>query len=218
MTHAHWPFFDLKITTPRLELRYPNDEDLFALAGILSEGIHDPATMPFSEPWTRAASPDLERNALRYWWSRRASLAPDDWALAFAVLDEGELVGIQDVIAKQFAVLRTVVTGSWLIRRAQGRGIGKEMRAAVLHFAFDGLGAAEAHTGAFEDNPASLGVTRSLGYQPNGSALKAREGVPVRMLEFVLTRERWMESRRDGIAITGLEPCLPLLGLPEIGG
>jgi RimJ/RimL family protein N-acetyltransferase len=218
MTHAHWPLFDLKITTPRLELRYPNDDDLFALAGILSEGIHDPAMMPFSEPWTRAESPDLERNALRYWWSRRASLAPDNWTLAFAVFDEGEIVGIQDVIAKQFAVARTVITGSWLIRRAQGHGIGKEMRAAVLHFAFEGLRAVEACTGAFEDNPASLGVTRSLGYQPNGSALNAREGAPVRMLEFVLTRERWMERRRDDIAITGLGPCLPLLGLAEIGG
>jgi RimJ/RimL family protein N-acetyltransferase len=218
MTHAHWPFFDLKITTPRLDLRYPNDDDLFALAGILSEGIHDPATRPFSEPWTRVESPDLERNALRFWWSRRASLTPDDWTLAFAVFDEGEIVGVQDVIAKQFAVARTVVTGSWLIQRAQGHGIGKEMRAAVLHFAFEGLGVVEAYTGAFEDNRASLGVTRSLGYQPNGSALNAREGAPVRMLEFVLTRERWMERRRDDIAVTGLEPCLPLLGLPEIGG
>jgi RimJ/RimL family protein N-acetyltransferase len=218
MTHAHWPFFDLKITTPRLELRYPNDDDLFALVGVLSEGIHDPATMPFSEPWTRAESPDLERNALRFWWSQRASLAADNWALAFGVFDDEEIVGIQEVSAKQFVVARTVVTGSWLIRRAQGRGIGKEMRAAVLHLAFDGLGAVEAYTGAFEDNPASLGVTRSLGYQQNGSALNAREGAPVRMLEFVLTRARWMEGHRDEIAITGLEPCLPLLGLAEIGG
>lgn len=218
MTHAHWPLFDLKLTTPRLELRYPTDDVLYALADVLSDGIHDPALMPFTEPWTRAESPELERNALRFWWSRRASLTHDDWSLPFAVLDGGEVVGIQDVSGKHFAVTRSVLTGSWLLRRAQGRGIGKEMRAAVLHLAFAGLGAIEAYTGAFEDNPASLGVTRALGYEPNGSYLHAREGDPVRTLKFVMTRASWEVQRRGDIEITGLEHCLPLLGMSESGG
>jgi hypothetical protein len=67
MANPHWPLFDLRIVTPRLELRYPSDDDLFALAGILAEGIHDPETMPFSEPWTRAEPPELERNGLLFW-------------------------------------------------------------------------------------------------------------------------------------------------------
>ena len=44
--------------------------------------------------------------------------------------------------------------GSWLGRAFQGRGFGKEMRAAVLGFAFDGLGARVAETSAFLDNAA----------------------------------------------------------------
>jgi RimJ/RimL family protein N-acetyltransferase len=212
MAHDHWPFFALRITTPRLELRYPNDDDLSALAGILSEGIHDPSTMPFSEPWTRASSPELERNALQFWWSRRASLAPDSWALPFAVFEDGEPLGVQDLVAKQFHTARTVLTGSWILQRAQGRGAGKEMRAAVLHLAFAGLGAVEAYTSAFEDNPASLGVTRALGYRPNGSFVDAREGTAVRHLEFSLRRADWEPQRRHDITIWGLEPCLPLLG------
>ena len=158
MANPHWPLFDLRIVTPRLELRYPSDDNLFALAAILAEGIHDPETMPFSEPWTRAESPELERNGLRFWWSRRGALLPDNWTLPFAVFEHGDLVGVQDVFAKHFATTRTVTTGSWLVQRAQGHGIGKEMRAAVLHFAFAGLSAVEAYTDAFEDNPASLGV------------------------------------------------------------
>ena len=213
MAHRHWPLFDLRISTPRLELRYPSDADLLALAELLSEGIHDPTAMPFSEPWTRAESPELERNALKFWWSRRASIAPEDWTLPFAVLDGGAVVGVQDVGAKQFAITRAVHTGSWLVRRAQGRGIGKEMRAAVLQFAFAGLGAVEAYTDAFEDNPASLGVTRALGYEPNGSSLFAHEGAPARAFDFVMTRERWQQRRRDDIEMGGLEPCLPLLGI-----
>jgi RimJ/RimL family protein N-acetyltransferase len=214
MANPHWPLFDLRIVTPRLELRYPTDDVLFALAGILAEGIHDPATMPFSEPWTRASSPELERNALRFWWSRRASLVPDDWALSFAVFEHGSVVGVQDVFAKRFATTRTVTTGSWLVQRAHGQGIGKEMRAAVLHLAFAGLGAVEAHTDAFADNPASLGVTRALGYEPNGTHLDDREGASVRVLDFMLTRSKWDAHRRGDIEVIGLDACVPLLLSP----
>ena len=48
-----WPFFGLRIRTPRLELRYPSDGDLLAVAALAAEGIHEPDTMPFSVPWTR---------------------------------------------------------------------------------------------------------------------------------------------------------------------
>ena len=44
-----WPFAALRVTTPRLELRYPDDDDLVALAHLAAEGIHDPASMPFDE-------------------------------------------------------------------------------------------------------------------------------------------------------------------------
>jgi RimJ/RimL family protein N-acetyltransferase len=213
-----WPLFGLRIVTPSLELRYPGDDDLFALAAILSDGIHDPATMPFFVPWTRVASPELERNALQFWWSRRASLSAGNWSLPFAVFEHGLPVGIQDVMATDFSTARTVTTGSWLVQRAQGRGIGKEMRAAVLHFAFDGLGAVEAYTGAFNDNPASLGVTRGLGYAPNGSVLRVREGHPARILEFVLSRATWEAVRRADIEVEGLGPCRPLLGSEDTGG
>jgi RimJ/RimL family protein N-acetyltransferase len=212
MEHEHWPFFALTITTPRLVLRYPNDDDLFALAAVLADGIHDPDLMPFNEPWTRAESPELERNSLRHWWGLRAALSPDEWHLPMAVFDDGEPVGVQGIGSRHFAVTRTVETGSWLVQRAQGRGIGKEMRAAVLHLAFAELGTVEAYTGAYDDNPASLGVTRSLGYEANGTELRAREGQPARMLSYVMTRSRWESRRRTDITIEGLDPCLPFLG------
>jgi RimJ/RimL family protein N-acetyltransferase len=43
-----------------------------------------------------------------------------------------------------------------------------QMRAAVLALAFDGLEAQSAVSAAFEDNPASLGVSRKLGYRDDG--------------------------------------------------
>jgi RimJ/RimL family protein N-acetyltransferase len=122
------------------------------------------------------------------------------------------MIGQQDIQADGFEVRRVVETGSWLGRAHQGRGAGREMRAAVLHLAFAGLGAARAETGAFADNPASLGVTRSLGYEPNGEAVFDRQGTAARMLRFAMTREAWEARRRDDIEISGLEPCRPLLG------
>jgi RimJ/RimL family protein N-acetyltransferase len=206
-----WPFAALRIATPRLELRYPDDDDLVALAHLAAEGIHDAERMPFSTPWTRAPSPELERNALQHSWGRRAALARDDWSLPFVVRVAGETLGVQDVSAKQFAVRRTVETGSWLVQRAQGRGIGTEMRAAVLHFAFAGLGAEEALSGSFADNPASAAVSRHHGYEANGEEIFDREGEPARMQRWVLTRAKWTPHRRDDVTIEGLGACLPLL-------
>jgi len=41
-------------------------------------------------------------------------------------------------------------------------------RAAVLQLAFQGLGAQQAVSAAFEGNPASLRVSRKLGYRDDG--------------------------------------------------
>lgn len=213
MLSRHWPLFDLRILTPRLELRYPSDDDLATLADLAAQPVHDPAFMPFTTPWTRAASPARERNALRFWWGLRAALDVDDWTLPFMVLDDGESVGVQDLRGTRFAVTRSVMTGSWLVRRHHGLGVGKEMRAAVLHLAFAGLDAHEAHTAAFADNLASLGVTRSLGYQSDGSQIDDREGLAVRHLRFRLTRADWEQRRRTDVTIENLGPCLDLLGL-----
>jgi RimJ/RimL family protein N-acetyltransferase len=213
MLSDHWPLFGLRIRTPRLELRYPSDDDLATLADLTRQPIHDPDFMPFTSTWTRAASPQRERDALRFWWRLRANLDVDDWSLPFMVLDDGEAVGVQDLKGTHFPVTRSVLTGSWLVRRHQGQGVGKEMRAAVLHFAFAGLDAVEAHTSAFEDNPASLGVTRAIGYNANGSQIDDREGRPVRHQRFVLTRTEWEKRQRTDITIDNLEPCVEFLGL-----
>jgi RimJ/RimL family protein N-acetyltransferase len=206
-----WPFAALRVTTPRVVLRYPDDDDLVARARLAAEGIHDPAAMPFYVPWTRIESPELERNVLQHGWGRRASLTRDDWSLPFTVCIDDEPIGVQDVFAKQFAVRRTVETGSWLTQRAQGAGVGTEMRAAALHLAFAGLGAEEAHSGSFADNPASAWVSRHNAYEANGEEILEREGEPARMQRWVLTRAKWMPSRRDDITIEGLDACLPLL-------
>jgi RimJ/RimL family protein N-acetyltransferase len=212
VSHPYWPFFDLRIRTPRLELRVPQDDELVVLARLAAAGVHDAGFMPFNVPWTERPSPDLERRLLQWNWRCRAECSFESWRLSFAVLDAGRVIGVQDVRAQDFARVRTVSTGSWLGREHQGHGSGKEMRAAVLHFAFAGLGAVIAQSAAFVDNAPSIGVSRALGYVSDGEELVLRRDEAVRHLRFRLERDEWARRRRDDIELDGLEPCLSLLG------
>ncbi len=210
---SRWPLFDLTLRTPRLELRLPTDSDLAALADLAAAGVHDPVEMPFLVPWTDTDPDQRARNVLQWHWRCRGELTADNWRLEFAVFEAGRCVGTQGLHAEDFRRRRTVTTGSWVGLAHQGRGIGTGMRAAVLHLAFAGLGAERAETEAFEDNAASLVVTRRLGYEPSGDAVLLRRGQPARCLRFRLSREQWAPGRRDDVTIDGLDPCLPLLGL-----
>ena len=164
----HWPFFALRVRTPRLEVRVPDDEIGVQLGELAVRGVHDPASTPFAIPWTDAPADELPRNSLQHYWLCRAQLRPEAWHLSLAALVDGEVVGAGGIAAEEFARRRTFETGSWMGQAFQGRGLGFEFRQACLHLGFAGLGAEVATTGAWHDNAASLGVTAKLPYVPNG--------------------------------------------------
>ena len=125
----------------------------------------------------------------------RAAIAPEAWSLQFAIARRrARSSAARSCPREDFAGSRSVLSGSWLTASAQGRGIGTEMRAAVLHLAFAGLGALEAQTSAWIDNPASQRVSLRLGYLPDGEPLIARRGEPTPHLRFRLTREAWEQT------------------------
>jgi len=95
----------------------------------------------------------------------------------------------------------------------QGKGIGTEMRAAVLHLAFAGLGAEHARSDAFDDNPASLGVSRKLGYTDDGIDRLVVRGKPVVSQRLRLDRSTWEATHTVPVTIGGLQPCLHMFGL-----
>ena len=212
MPHPYWPLYDIVIRTPRLELRLPDEGQLVDLARLAGEGVHDPSWMPMTG-WTDQPSPQLERGVLHWHWGRRANWRPEDWGFEVVVVVDGSVVGTQGMAARDFAKLRGVETGSWLGLRYQGKGIGKEMRAAILHFAFEGLGALEATSAFWHDNAPSRAVSASLGYEPNGERWAVRRDVRDREEIVRLTRARWLEHQRDDIEIEGLsDACLELFG------
>ena len=212
-THPYWPLFDIRVRTPRLEIRLPTDDEIVALIRVVDEqGIHDPAVMPFQISFTDQPSPQRQRGSMQWFWRCRAEWSPDNWKFSGAVFVDGAVVGVQDLMATDFRMLRSVNTGSWLGRDAQGKGLGKEMRAAILHLAFEGLGARQANSGAFLDNAASAATSRSLGYEDNGVDAARQRDQAGAVQRFLLTRTRWEERRRDDITIEGLEGCLDMFG------
>jgi len=156
-----WPLFDLTLTTPRLELRPITDQDIPAAVSAACSGIHDPARNPFSTPWTELPADELGPNMARWYWRSRGGFTPENWTLLLGIWHEGQFIGCQDVGAKDFATLKTVRTGSWLKQSVQGRGLGREMRAAVVLWAFDWLGAEVAESEAAAAPAAKPGAPKS---------------------------------------------------------
>jgi RimJ/RimL family protein N-acetyltransferase len=164
-------------------------------------------------------SPDTERQLLQRHWRALAHWKPGSWHLPLAVFLAAEPVGMQDLWAEEFAQRRSVGTGSWITRTRQGRGYGTEARAAVLDLAFGHLGVLEALTEYTEGNHASERVSRKLGYVPNGQRAAHRDDAgPVTEYQLRLDRPAWeSHARRDRVTVTGLGPCLPMLGLTGSG-
>lgn len=169
-----FPPFALRVTGGPLELRVLRDDDLPELVDLVRGGIQTPGLpMPFlfawhEEPFAPGSPQGFPTTSLRWWWTQRATFAPDDWRLALTVRRNGDLVGMQDLHAKDFAHTRQVMTGSWLGRAHQGTGTGTLMRQLVVGFAFDELDADRCESGYIVGNHASAAVSRKVGYVDNG--------------------------------------------------
>lgn len=215
MNPQWWPLAQLRLNTPTLELRLPSEDDLHALATLAALGVHDPLVQPFEYPWTDVPPAERARSTLQYQWTQWGMWRPEHWTLELAVVRDGTVVGIQSMSAANFAVVRQVSTGSWLGHAHQGHGIGTEMRAAILYLAFAGLGAQDAVSAAFADNPASLRVSRKLGYADDGISRSMRRGQPAMSRRLRLSLASWEANQTVPVTIRGLEPCLPMFGITD---
>ena len=207
-TLAHlFPAFGLSITLGDLQLRLMRDSDFPAYARLLHDDIFDPAFEESMFPWAALEPRERIRAALNYQWTRRATLAPESWALPFGIWWKGRLIGSQEISAKQFDITRSVRTGSWLTRSHHGQGLGTLARQAVLVFAFDHLRATRAETEAVETNVPSLRVSRKLGYEPNGQGISVTDGRACTMTRMLLTPDTFVRPTGD-VHVTGLSPNL----------
>lgn len=212
-----WPMLAISIRTPAVELFVPGQDTLEPLARLAARGIYDPQNQYLPRTpvggWEDVESPEAERRFLRYYWAAFADWRPERWNLILGARLGDCVVGVQEIGAQHFALTRTVSTGSWVGQQFQGAGHGKAMRDAVLHLAFDGMGAERADTAAWITNEASLGVSRAVGYQDNGTTTRAAEGKRVEQVNLTLRRSDWSPSP-EGCVVTGLSrDAFEMLGL-----
>ncbi|HEY0240360.1 MAG TPA: GNAT family N-acetyltransferase [Friedmanniella sp.] len=206
-----WPPSGLVVSSGDLTLTPIIDDDLPGLVDLVLSGVHEPERLPFLTPWTRTPPDSMPAMFAGYHWSQRAAFAADHVSVDLAVRRAGELVGTQGFAGGPYAITRTAETGSWLAQRFQGQGIGTRMRQAVCTFLFDHLGAAEVKSAAWVDNPASLAVSRNVGYREGDLARKVREGALVLERRLVLRPEDLV--RGDPVEVSGAEPLRTFLGV-----
>ena len=202
------PLYGMRIGTPRLELRLPTEAELVELYEVAAGGIHPPEEMPFGVAWTDDLT---EESFLAYHHSTRETWSPESWKIDLGTWLDGVLVGVQGIAADGYAEKRTIGTGSWLGRRFQGRGVGTEMRTAVVELAFRELGAVAVTSSVFESNAASRRVSDRLGYRLVGRDTMSPRGVPKPHLQLRLERGEWRGAPFP-VEIEGVEACLPLFG------
>jgi RimJ/RimL family protein N-acetyltransferase len=208
-----WPLFGLTVRTARLELRLPRDEEIAELASLAGRGVHRPDERPFLTPWTDGEPEDRARNVLQGHWEGLGSWSAEDWGLSLGAFDDREPLGIVTLGARDFSVVREVKTSSWLGLEYQGQGYGTEARIGLLTLAFDHLGAEAALTEVFQDNHSSQGVSRKLGYEPDGISRDARGDEALVSDRLRLTRQRWLEQDRPSPEVSGLDACRAMFGV-----
>ncbi|MGI8947888.1 MAG: GNAT family N-acetyltransferase [Ornithinimicrobium sp.] len=210
-----FPPLGLRITVGPLQLRGLSDEHLPELCELAEAGIHAPERMPFAYPWTDAPAGELPRIAAAYHWRCRAAWSPGQWSLQLGVWHDGQLVGCQGLETSDYLVTRSAETGSWLGLAHQGRGIGTAMRRAICAFAFDHLDAQEITSGAFTDNPASLAISRKVGYTNNGiRRMKRREDDLAHNQQLTLTPDRLVRGEHP-LQVEGLAAVRASIGLAD---
>ncbi|MGC4941486.1 GNAT family N-acetyltransferase [Kribbella sp. DT2] len=207
MLNTHWPLRHLRLTTERLVLRPPTDEELAAIADVAAGGISRPGEYAFLNAWPYLPPPERARRVMQMYWSHLGAWTQDEWELSLGVFHDDTPLGMVGLMGSEFGVLREVKTWSWLGLAHQRKGYGTEARIALLHLAFEGLDAEAARTEVFQDNAGSQGVSRRLGYRPDGISRDVLHGKPVISDRLRLTREDWFGVERPKVEITGLDEC-----------
>lgn len=208
-----WPPFVREIAVGPGSLSLVRDDDLPELAALVLDGIHAPADMPFTFPWTEGSVDVVRLRLLQYQWAQRASMSPEAWTLENTVRFEGEIVGCQGISTKNYLVTRTGETGSWLGIKHQGRGIGTLMGQALCAFMFDHLGAAEATSAAFVDDPRSLAVSEKVGYQHNGRERTMRRDGEMAVSQRLVVTADTLNRPAAELTVSGADSLQEFLGL-----
>ena len=204
-----FPPSGLRVTAGPVELRPLRDDDLAAYAALVTDDLYpgEEREADFVFGWWHESQREGALPSLRWIWRQRADFTPAAWRFTLGVFEGGRLIGMQDLGATDFAVLRLVTSGSLLHPDARGRGLGTLMRRAVLTLAFDHLGAVRAESRATLDNARSRRVSAKVGYIEDGTALRAEGDQAITEVRMVVTPDSFIRGP-EPVTVAGLTPAL----------
>lgn len=167
------------LVTRRLTLRPPLEVDAEAIAVALQNPN-------ITHMLTSVPSPYSVDDALSFINEANA----DENSVHMSIYHQ-RLLGIVSVSPKNG---NSADLGYWLDQPAWSKGYATEAARAVLSHAFRKFGHSEIHSGAYEDNPASLAVLSKLGFEETGTTQQHFNGTrnceaPCKRV--LLTRERF---------------------------
>ncbi|SKO16278.1 GNAT family N-acetyltransferase [Mycobacteroides abscessus] len=187
--------------------------DAEMLACSAYEPFHLPDYQPFSSAWSNGTNAE-RRDRYRRWIIQTMDQASfSDLTIVLMAMLDARVVGSTSLrIDNTLVGERTVRTGSWLIRAAQGRGLGRMMRRCVLELAFGHLRVTTAYSEAFRDNHRSVSVNLLSGYlEMAAETIATAEGLR-ELVSFVLTRRKWIdEYKASPVSISGTLELVSLL-------
>lgn len=210
-----FPPFGLRLRCGPLELRCVREDDIQEISELIAGGIYDAEDfLPFLRRWAEDPPELIPANTMRFYWGTFAAFQPEAWHLVLAVREHGRIVGVQDLVTKNFPITRSIDTGSWLGRPHQGRGLGTLMRQAVCAFGFDELGAVQMASGYLDENHRSAGVSRKVGYTFNGRVRMVHpDGGQVRVEEKVLLLPQNFNRAPHPLEVAGADAFRSFIGL-----
>ena len=199
------------LRTPRLELRPDDDAGLLELVDVAYAGVHPPERD--AVPARRGPTPIRATSAAGCCSTSGRSgprWRPERWALHFLVRRRrpGDRHAEPDRRAASACCVRSAPAPGWA--GSTRAGLGTEMRAAVLQFAFDHLGAQRARSTAFSDNAASLPGLGRAGLPPRRHAQPSRRrGGQHSVIRLLLDRDRLRPSATGRCEVDGCRavPC-----------
>jgi RimJ/RimL family protein N-acetyltransferase len=208
-----WPLFGLRLVSGSVVLRLPREHEIAELARVAATGVHHATERPFLTPWAEGSPEQRSRFVLREHWTSLASWTIDRWQLSLGVFVDDQPAGIVAIRAVDFPIVREVTSSSWLGLAHQGRGFGTDARRGVLALSFDSLHADAALTEVFQDNHASQGVSRKLGYVADGISRDRRGDEAVTSDRLRLTRAAWEAQDQPVVAVEGFDACREVFGI-----
>lgn len=176
------------LTTPRLQLRRPEDADLPVLRALHA----DPAAHRFCACWA-PSTPQAVQAQLTQWLDHWQQHGFGHWAITERE-DSARLVGFGGVAHRTVGDQAGLYLFYRLLPKFWGRGYASEMAQEALRLAFTHWGAAEVFAAVLPTNAPTRKTLQGLGLRVRG-ALADRPGDAACLL-YEVTRDAWASQPR----------------------